>query len=133
MLIIKRPFLDQIINHLQSCYPLEGCGLIAGDKGSRVTAVYPIDNVLQSPTAYQMNPLQQIEAMLDLEAHGWRLLAIYHSHPQGPDSPSVSDIKQAFYPEALTMIVSLENQSQPTVRVFQIVAQTVAEKKMKVV
>lgn len=133
MLTIQRPFLNQIIDHLQACYPLEGCGLLAGDERGWVTAVYPIDNILQSPTAYQMNPQQQIEAMLALEARGWRLIAIYHSHPQGPEHPSASDIRQAYYPEALTMIVSLKKQPEPVVRVFQIADQSVAEKKMKVV
>jgi proteasome lid subunit RPN8/RPN11 len=132
VLTIERPFLNQILNHLQACYPQEGCGLVAGDDAGWVTAVYPIHNSLQSPIAYKMDPKQQLSAMLDLEAKGWQLLAIYHSHPKGPEVPSNSDIQQAFYPEALTIIVSLRERAKPIVRIFQITKQMVTEKKMKV-
>ena len=133
MFVIERPFLDQILNHLQACYPEEGCGLIAGDELGRVTAVYPIENNLHSPTAYKMNPQQQIQAMLELEAIGWQLLAIYHSHPHGPETPSPTDIQQATYPEAFSLIVSLAAQSAPVVRLFHITGPLVTEKKMRVV
>ncbi|MCA9900125.1 MAG: M67 family metallopeptidase [Ardenticatenaceae bacterium] len=133
MFVIERPFLNQILNHLQDCYPEEGCGLVAGDEMGRVTAVYPIENSLRSPTAFQMNPQQQLQTMLALEANGWQLLAIYHSHPHGPETPSVTDVQQAYYPDALSMIVSLANQVTPTVRLFQIAKSIVIEKKIKVV
>lgn len=132
MLMIPLQLFDQMVAHLQACYPLEGCGLLAGNEAGRVTAVYPIHNILQSPTAYKMNPNQQVEAMLAIEATGQKLLAIYHSHPQGPEWPSPTDISQAFYPEAITVIVSLRQQTAPVARAFQIVEQTVVEQKMKV-
>ena len=133
MLTIERPFLNQILEHLQGCYPLEGCGLVAGNEAGWVTAVYHIDNILQSPTAYEMDPRQQIQAMLDLEAQGWQLLAIYHSHPQGPNYPSPTDIALAFYPEAANIIVSLQDRAVPKIRAFTIVAHKVAETSIKVV
>lgn len=134
MLTIERPLLNQILNHLQACYPLEGCGLLAGDgETGWVTAVYPIENSLHSPTAYQMDPTQQVQAMLDLEARGWQLLAIYHSHPHGPELPSVTDVTLALYPEALYVIVSLQERAVPVVRAFRIAGQAVVEQTMKVV
>jgi proteasome lid subunit RPN8/RPN11 len=133
MLTMERPFFNQMLDQLQACYPLEGCGLLAGDEKGRVTAVYPIENIRQSPTAYEMEPHQQIQAMLDLESAGWQLLAIYHSHPQGPERPSPTDIDLTYYPEVMTVIVSLRDQTKPVVRVFNIVAKNVVEKKMEVV
>jgi proteasome lid subunit RPN8/RPN11 len=97
-----------------------------------VTAVYPVDNILQSPTAYEMEPNQQVQAMLDLEAAGWKLLAIYHSHPQGPEHPSATDIALAFYPDVVTIIISLQETKDPVMRGFQIVGQEVIETKMMV-
>ncbi len=132
MLTINRPFLNQMLDHLQACYPLEGCGLLAGAGARSVTAVYPIDNILQSPTAYEMDPQQQIQAMLALEAADWQMLAIYHSHPQGPEHPSTTDIAQAYYPEALHIIVSLREQTAPVVRAFRILGQEVVEQKIKI-
>lgn len=53
-----------------------------------------------------MEPRVQVNAMLTIEAKGWSLLAIYHSHPAGaPSEPSLSDVAQHRYPEALMMIV----------------------------
>lgn len=132
MLTIPRPLLNQMLDHLQTCYPLEGCGLLAGNDRGRVTAVYPIDNILHSPTAYEMDPQQQIEIMLALEAAGWRLLAIYHSHPQGPAHPSARDMALAFYPEASYIIVSLLDKTTPLVGAFQILEQEVVEQNIKV-
>ena len=126
MLTIKRPFLDQMLQHLQAEYPLEGCGLLAGDEMGRVTAVYPIRNILQSPTNYEMDPQQQIQAFLDIEANGWQMAAIFHSHPQGPDHPSPTDIALAFYPEVSNIIVSLQNRDAPMVQAF-----TIAEQKVR--
>jgi proteasome lid subunit RPN8/RPN11 len=53
-----------------------------------------------------MNPQQQLDALLDMEQNGWDLLAIYHSHPHGPELPSHTDILEHFYPDALCMIWS---------------------------
>ncbi len=134
MLTIERPLLNQLIDHLQACYPLEGCGLLAGDaEMGWVTAVYPIENSLHSPTAYKMDPAQQIQAMLDLEACGWQLLALYHSHPHGPEVPSATDITLATYPEAIYVIVSLQERAAPVVRTFRIAGQAVIEQTMRVV
>lgn len=134
MLTIERPLLDQLLEHLQACYPQEGCGLLAGDgETGWVTAVYPIENSLHSRTAYKMNPTQQVQAMLELEARGWQLLAIYHSHPHGPETPSVTDVAQAMYPEAFHIIVSLQDRARPVVRIFSIAGQEVVEQKMRVV
>ena len=133
MLTIKRPFLQQMLQHLQAAYPLEGCGLLAGDEMGKVTAVYPIHNILQSPTNYEMDPRQQIQAILDMEDKGWQMIAIFHSHPQGPDYPSPTDIALAFYPEAVNIIVSLQKRTAPTVRVFTIEGQKVSEQTITVV
>lgn len=92
-----------------------------------VTAVYPIENILNSQTAYEMAPLPQIEAMLAIEAHGDELCAIYHSHPHSPAYPSPTDVAQAYYPDAIYLIVSLQERAQPIMRGFRIVDGTVRE------
>jgi proteasome lid subunit RPN8/RPN11 len=85
--------------------PNEACGLLAG-LGGRVYRVYPVENIRHSPTEYEMDPGQQIAAFLDLEAAGWEVSGIYHSHPAGPDRPSPTDIAQAYYPDSIYVIVS---------------------------
>ncbi len=123
---IQRPIFEAMLRHVQAEYPLEACGLLAGPAAGVVwgTAVF---NQLQSETAYEMEPLQQIKAMLEIEKQGWPLLIIYHSHPKGPETPSPSDIAQAYYPEAYYLITSLAQKTQPVTRLFSIVAGQVTE------
>ena len=97
---------DAIIAHLRTCYPEEGCGLVGGVAGCS-EQVIPVENRLHSPVAYEMEPLAQIRAMLALEAAGQELVAIFHSHPNGPLYPSPSDVAQAYYPETMQIIVSM--------------------------
>ncbi len=82
--------------HVAAAAPLEACGLVAGRDGVSV-AVYPIPNMLHSPTRYRMEPRAQVRAFFAMEAAGLELLAIYHSHPQGPPVPSATDIHEAAY------------------------------------
>jgi len=89
--------------HVEAENPFEACGLIAGT-GIQAIQVVPISNVLRSPVRFRMDPQEQIEAFTAFEAQSLELLAIYHSHPSGPAKPSPTDLAEAYYPEALTLI-----------------------------
>lgn len=119
VLHIKRPLYQAMIAHLQAHYPLEACGILAGTT-DRISHIYPVNNILTSPVAYEMDPQQQLEAMIDLEGRGWEMSAIFHSHPTGPERPSPTDIAQAYYPDCVYVIVSLANLEEPVVRGFRI-------------
>ncbi|MCZ7670746.1 MAG: M67 family metallopeptidase [Chloroflexi bacterium] len=106
-----------MLSHLQAHYPEEACGILAGPPGQAVQ-LYPIDNIWRSPVAYEMAPQQQLAAMLEIEARGWQMTAVYHSHPTGPERPSAADVAQAYYPESVYIIVSLAEREQPVVRGF---------------
>ena len=41
-----------------------------------------------------------------IEEHGQTLLAIYHSHPNGPSKPSQTDLNEDHYPDVVKIIVS---------------------------
>lgn len=126
MLHIIRPIYQTMLAHVQVLYPLEGCGLLAGED-QVITHLYAIENRLHSATRFEMEPLQQVQAMLDMEAQGYSLLAIYHSHPQGPPVPSKTDVTQAYYPEVGHLIVSLQDRARPSVRAFTIADGRVTE------
>lgn len=117
---IGRSIFEEIIAHLRSVYPLEGCGLLAG-RNDRVQRHYPIDNYLKSATAFEMEPAQLVAAFMDFEARGQYLLAIYHSHPNSGPTPSARDVEQANYPEAVQIIISFEEPAGPKFGAFQIV------------
>ncbi len=119
ILHVKRPLFQAMLEHLQAHYPLEACGILAGTT-NHVLHLYVVDNILKSPTAYEMDPRQQLQAMIDLEERGWEMTAVFHSHPTGPEWPSETDIVQAYYPASVTVIVSLADRKKPVVRGFRI-------------
>lgn len=87
----------------------EACGLVAGRWGSPAYSgelIVPVTNQLHSPARYQMDPQEQMDALLNIEKSGMDLVAIYHSHPHGPAIPSPTDIAEAYYPESIMLIWS---------------------------
>lgn len=115
-----------LLHQMQAAYPLEACGLMAG-RENQVTHLYPIRNIRRSPVEYEMDPAEQLAAMMDLEERGWELIGIYHSHPHGPQLPSSTDVTLAYYPEAAYVIVSLYERHRPQVRAFTIASGEVGE------
>jgi len=89
--------LDRMRAHVESCLPLEACGLLAGTL-STVLQVIPVANAARSPVRFQMEPREQLAALDHIEAGGLELLGIFHSHPDGPGAPSATDIAEAAYP-----------------------------------
>ncbi|MGQ0601631.1 MAG: M67 family metallopeptidase [Anaerolineales bacterium] len=112
--------------------PNEACGLLAG-VGGVVQHVYPIENIRRSPVAYEMQPEQQIRTMDEIEARGWEITAIYHSHPAGPSVPSPTDIAEAYYPESLYLICSADARGAWVGRAFRIENGTVTEVPVEIV
>jgi len=77
--------------------PQEACGLLAG-KNNRVEMRIGVRNADGSPVRFHMDPQEQWRAFQRMESAGLELLGIYHSHPNGPDRPSPTDIAEAMYP-----------------------------------
>jgi proteasome lid subunit RPN8/RPN11 len=109
-LVLDQVIFDQIVAHLRTALPAEGCGLLATQvdhhQSERARRFYPGTNLEASATSYTMDPLEVVAALKDIDANGWRLGAIVHSHPLTPPTPSQTDLRLAFYPGALMVIVS---------------------------
>ncbi len=95
-LSLRSSQMERMRLHVQSCLPMEACGLLAG-KGNTVTEMISIRNQAASPTRFRMDPDEQLHAFERIESEGLDLLGIYHSHPEGPDRPSATDIAEAAY------------------------------------
>lgn len=130
--IIPTAVYTQLLSHLKTCLPEEGCGLLASHNNI-VQLHYPVTNIRHSPTRYEMDPKTQIEAFIDAEAQGMTVTAVYHSHPKGPSTPSATDIAEATYPELIYLIISLEQPNAPSMRGFLIVDDQVSEVTVTVV
>ena len=97
--------LNQITSHIESCLPEEACGMVGG-LGRTARLVIPIENELHSPVRFRMAALAQLQGFDMIEGQGWDLVAIFHSHPQGPANPSPTDIAEFFYPGTAVIIAS---------------------------
>ena len=67
------------------------------------------------------------EAMIALETAGWDLCGIFHSHPAGPPVPSATDLAQAYYPEAVYLILAPAGGGEWGLRGFWLSDDRVAE------
>ena len=90
-------------HHVVSCLPEEACGLILGANGV-VQEIIPVTNRAHSRTRYEMEPIEQLGAFRKMAVQQLSLLAIYHSHPDGPAQPSRTDIESYAYPDTTCII-----------------------------
>lgn len=118
-IVLRRTHWQQMLEDCRSRLPLEACGLVSGKDG-KSTRVYPAENALQSPVRYRLEPKQQLQILNEIEESGCDLLAIYHSHPNGPEGPSETDLAEAAYPDAVYLIWSNVD-SKWSCRAYQIV------------
>jgi len=103
-LFISNIVLQEMIEHVNSHAPLEACGLLAGKK-DRAEKMLGVMNQAQSPVRFVMDPYEQLNAFDWIESNELDLLAIFHSHPAGPETASATDIAEAAY-EVVHIILS---------------------------
>lgn len=104
---ISAALFDEMRTHVQQWAPEEACGLLAGlatNYEMHVMAVLPVENTLHSPVRFRMEPYAQLAALSWIDERGFTLAGIFHSHPAGPPHPSATDLAEAFYPEAASLI-----------------------------
>jgi proteasome lid subunit RPN8/RPN11 len=102
---INQQLMDQLAVHASACFPEEACGLLGGQASHGVRYI-PVTNQLHSRVEFYMQPQEQLNAMMALENEGLEILAIFHSHPQGPATPSRTDLQRHYYQEAALLIAS---------------------------
>lgn len=95
-LVLSAGQWQEMLDHVDRQAPLEACGLLAG-KNSRVKNVILVRNQAHSPVRFVMDPYEQLQAFHWMDDQGLALLGIFHSHPAGPATVSVTDIAEAAY------------------------------------
>jgi [CysO sulfur-carrier protein]-S-L-cysteine hydrolase len=129
---ISRDMVDELIAHARDDLPNECCGLVAAENGTAVK-VFRAENAEASPVRYGLDPREQYRLMMEIEDNGWSLGAIYHSHTRSAAYPSQTDVNLAFYPDALYVIVSLQDDQSPDVKAFRIVDEKIDEAPLEIV
>ena len=111
--------VTKIVAHAREAAPNECCGLIGGLIGGQAQTIYRTRNIASdSLVTYEAAPEDLFAAQRLIRERGEELLAIYHSHPRSTNpQPSATDIRLAYYPSAVYLIVGLGN-SEPCIRAF---------------
>jgi proteasome lid subunit RPN8/RPN11 len=127
--------VQQLIDHARAALPNEACGVIVGDApaaaGGRPLRWEPTRNAAASPFRYEIEPDELYRLTVATDDADEAFWAIVHSHTHTAARPSATDVGQAFYPDALYILVSLSSEeddpadaslaSVPTVRAWRIV------------
>jgi proteasome lid subunit RPN8/RPN11 len=131
--VLKLPeaYVDEIIAHAREDDPNECCGIIAGNGGS-AKHLYRAVNAEASPYRYNVDTKDLLRIYRDLDANGWDVLGIYHSHTGTEAYPSPTDVRLAAWPEAYYLIVSLADKANPVLRAFRITEGEVSEVEIEV-
>jgi len=119
-------FFDEMVAHGLAGFPNEACGLLAGKEG-RPVRFFAMRNLDASPVTYRLDPKEQLHVFDELDEQGWDLLGIFHTHTHSEAYPSDTDRRQAFYPEASYLVMSLSDRDKPVLRAFRIEDGEVAE------
>jgi len=131
MIEIPTDIRDQLVAHAFAGLPDESCGLLAGP-GGRVERFFPMTNADHSPLTYRLDASEQIKVFGEIDAKGWDLIGIFHSHTHSPAYPSETDRRQAFYPEAHYVLVTLQDRNNPGIRAFTIREGSIEEDEVKI-
>lgn len=70
---------------------------------------------------YRIDPREQLAAFRSMDEAGEELVGIYHSHPASVPYPSPTDRAEAYYPDAVYVLVSLRG-GGPELRAYRIAA-----------
>ena len=131
MVKVPRAIHDAMIGHALEERPFEACGLLAG-QGGAITRAFRARNKEQSAVRYEIDPRDLIRLFREIDDADLELLGIYHSHTHTQAYPSATDIRLAYYPDALYFVVSLMDERAPYVRAFRIVEGQVSEEPIEI-
>jgi [CysO sulfur-carrier protein]-S-L-cysteine hydrolase len=132
MVRVPSALRDEMIAHALEGRPNEICGLLAGRPGE-VMRLFRASNKEASPVRYEIEPTDLLRIFREIDEADLEHVGIYHSHTHTQAYPSATDIRLAYYPDALYFLVSLMDEQHPLVRAFWIRDGQVTEEPIELV
>lgn len=120
MIRISECLAAKIRVEAEAAWPEECCGLLVGRDGGDGGGEVTVSRLALSPNvanpearrnkedSFEVDPKIRFDLMRRLAGSGERIVGHYHSHPGRPARPSGRDIRMAFEPELVWLIVSVE-------------------------
>lgn len=125
---ISKKIINKIYDHGRKEAPIEACGYLAGIN-NEVVNYYPMHNIDQSNEHFTFDPQEQFDVMKKVRTEQLEILAVYHTHPESPARPSPEDIRLAFDPGIIYVILSLL-EDKKNIKAYKIIKGQVTEKKL---
>lgn len=97
----------------EAAYPFEGCGLLLGPLavGKAAHKVVPLKNTLREEGRgrfdFTFSPQEFLQAQRAAEKEQLDVVGIYHTHPDHPPRPSVTDTNQPMLAGWISVIVGV--------------------------
>jgi proteasome lid subunit RPN8/RPN11 len=127
---IPRSIVAAISAQAEAAAPIEACGYLAGRKDV-VLKHYPMTNVDCSEQHFSFDPEEQFKVARLVREQKMQMIGVYHSHPATPARPSAEDIRLAYDPEIIHVILSLAGQRND-LKAFRISADRVSPETIEI-
>ncbi len=118
MLRIPRKLTDAVIDHAYEGFPNEVCGILGG-KGGVVSSLFRLTNA-HGGKHFVVDPAESLAVINRMREEGLAILAIYHSHPNGPPRPAPEDNHLALTGDISFIIISLMKLDNPVLKSYRI-------------
>ncbi len=95
---LLEPHVGALLAQARAAVPREACGLLLGrrqDGVAVVERVHAARNIAADPARFEADPLDHLAAQREARAAGLEVLGAWHSHAEGPATPSASDAREA--------------------------------------
>lgn len=94
-----------MLRHVEREKPREAVGMLAGDSSGIASLTLPLANIA-GPGAFLADPYSQYLAESRISAERLRLVAIYHSHPDGSAYLSAADREFASLRDVINIVIA---------------------------
>ncbi len=131
MVRVARAVHDEMVAHALEERPYEACGLLAG-QGDEVSTLFRARNKERSAVRYEVEPADLLRIFREIDDADLEHVGIYHSHTHTKAYPSATDIRLAYYPDAVYFIVTVMDERDPQVRAFRVREGQVSEEPVEV-
>ncbi|MBX3012912.1 MAG: M67 family metallopeptidase [Caldilineaceae bacterium] len=115
---LPQSLYDAIVAHAREGKPEEICGVLRG-RGLVAEAIFRGQNIAEDRVNNYAVDQQTLLLQFQFEEAGDEMMGVYHSHPISVAYPSATDAWNAYYPDSIYFICSLEYDEAPVLRAFR--------------
>jgi proteasome lid subunit RPN8/RPN11 len=117
---VTKDVAAKLISIVQSRYPNEACGLLAGQDHHLTEAIEVYNSVESGSPLFYLEPKEMIRSIQSIREKGLQWMGVFHSHPNGSIQPSRTDIENWHYPNLLYCIAAVESYENIPFKIYRL-------------